>query len=93
MLFIWEGIGMSVLNAIRKQENPDGVKGHEERLLIQEESRNNPPKKVFTRGQDFHHYNRFDLKRQWGINKERLLQAKEYCKTLCCNYDCPLRGI
>lgn len=83
---------MSVLNVIRKQENPDGLQGHEERLRMQEDSRRNPVKRVFAKGRDFHNYSCLDVKRE-SYNKELLLLAKEFCRTLCCNDECPLRGI
>lgn len=83
---------MSVLNAIRKQENPDGVEGHEERLLMQAESKYNPPKRVFTRGRDSHKYTESDIKKPYS-DKILLLQAKWYCQTLCCDSTCPLKGV
>lgn len=83
---------MSALTAIRKQENPDGAEGHEERLRMQEESKSNPPKKVFTRGRDYHKYTIGGNPRRFP-DKTMLLYAKWFCGHLCKNSNCPLMGV
>lgn len=83
---------MSVLTAIRKQENPDGIDGHNERLKMQYESRAYPIKRVFTKGRDYHNYSPKDVKRN-RHDKEAMLNAKWFCSNLCCNKECPLKGI
>ena len=78
-----EGEIVSVLTAIRKQKNPDGLDGHEERLVIQEESKQYPPKKKFTGGES-HHYK----KERNSISREdRIRVVKELLKSNCDYYN------
>lgn len=84
---------MSVLTAIRKQENPDGIEGHNERQEMQEESNAGPRKKNYTRGRDFHYYTHHDWKRRSPkYDAVRIAFAREFCESLCLNTECPLNG-
>jgi hypothetical protein len=83
---------MSILSAIRKQENPDGLEGHKERLRMLKESKDELPKRVFTRGKNFHKYTPSDIKRPF-VYKALAIFATQFCRELCCNQNCPLRGV
>lgn len=82
---------MGTLTAIRKQGNPDGIEGHEERQVMQEESNKGYRKKNYTRGRDYHKYNlKKPLITKQGYDPEKVLMAREFCETQCKNKQCPL---
>ena len=81
------------LNAIRRQENPDGKSGHDERQRMKRESKATLiPKRVFTKGRSTHAYSIHNAVKT-SSGRTNLLNAEWFCRELCTNTECPLRGV
>lgn len=66
---------------MENQENPDGIEGHNERLMMQEESRKFPKKLKFIGGKNDHNYTVPTISK----SQNRLLDI-EYMKKNCDSY-------